>query len=313
MSGTGLSACRQHAIDCWVWLNRYRIPLLPMLFSGPLLFPHSEFVTQAPNYQLSQSDVDQFHEDGFLMIRDYFSRSEMERFSDIARCDREMLLNFPYTSLDAEGRPTKLFVWSKLRSDIYSAYARHEALVEPWDQLLGGQVTYFHHKMMMKEPNTLGAWEWHQDYGYYYEHYLRPDMGGVMITIDEASKTNGCLEVLRGSHRFGRVDHSRLGHQSEYETAADPDRVKVLLACCERVYCEMTPGTVLFFHANLLHHSGPNLSNSPRWALISNYTRTDNPPFAASPGGGENFETLSADQVQEAVKAYALRQTERDR
>ena len=270
-------------------------------------------MSSSSTYQLSQTVVDQFHEDGFLMIPDYFSDDEMTRFSKVARRDKEILLNFPYTSLDADGRPTKLFVWSTLRNDLYSAYARHEALVRPWEQLLGGPVTYFHHKMMMKEPNTLGAWEWHQDYGYYYERYLRPDMGGVMIAIDEANRANGCLEVLRGSHRFGRVNHARLGHQSEHETAADPDRVRVLLACCERVYCEMTPGTVLFFHANLLHHSEPNLSNSPRWALISNYTRVDNPPFEASPGWGEDFETLTADQVQEEVRAYALHQAERGR
>lgn len=271
------------------------------------------FMTSFETCLLSQSDVDQFHEDGFLMIRDYFSVEEIKRFSAIARRDREILLNFPYTSLDADGRPTKLFVWSGLRDDIYSAYARHEALVRPWEQFLGGPVTYFHHKMMMKEPNTPGAWEWHQDYGYYYEHYLRPDMGGVMIAIDEASRTNGCLQVLKGSHRFGRINHARMRDQSDHETAADPSRVEVLLDHCERVYCEMTPGTVLFFHANTLHHSAPNLSDLPRWAMISNYTRVDNPPFAASPDWGKDFETWSGDQVCEAAEAYARHQTERGR
>ena len=78
-------------------------------------------MSSSSRYQLTQTAVDHFHEDGFLMIPDYFPLDEMERFSEIVRRDREILLNYPYTSLDADGRPTKLFVWSKLRDDIYSA------------------------------------------------------------------------------------------------------------------------------------------------------------------------------------------------
>ena len=261
-------------------------------------------------YQLPRSDVDRFHDDGFLIIPDYFPPDEIVRFSEIARRDRAKLLNFPHTPADAEGRAAKLFVWHELRDDIYSAYARHEALVKPWEQFLGGPVTYFHHKMIMKDPNSRGAWEWHQDYGYYYENFLRPDMGGVMVSIDEATRANGCLEVLRGSHRFGRVNHAPLGGQGERDTMADPDRVQVLLDRCERIYCEMKPGTALFFHANLLHHSEPNPSDLPRWALITNYTRLDNPRFTAPEGWGLDFEVWSAEQVGEAVEAYAQSQSE---
>ena len=37
--------------------------------------------------------------------------------------------------------------------------------------------------------------------------------------IDRAHSGNGCLNVLRGSHLLGRVDHSR----QEREMHADPD------------------------------------------------------------------------------------------
>ncbi|MEM7362799.1 MAG: hypothetical protein AAF525_02140 [Pseudomonadota bacterium] len=69
-------------------------------------------MSSSSGYQLSQAAVDQFHEDGFLMIPDYFPVDEIARFSEIVRRDREILLNYPYTSLDADGRPTKLCVWS---------------------------------------------------------------------------------------------------------------------------------------------------------------------------------------------------------
>ena len=93
-------------------------------------------------FHLTRADVDRFHDDGFLIIPDYLPPDEIARFSEIARRDREKLLNFPYTPTDAEGRAAKLFGWDRLRDDIYSAYARHEALVKPWEQFLGGPVTY---------------------------------------------------------------------------------------------------------------------------------------------------------------------------
>ena len=36
--------------------------------------------------------------------------------------------------------------------------------------MLGDEVYHFHHKMMVKEPRVGGAWEWHQDYGYWYSN-----------------------------------------------------------------------------------------------------------------------------------------------
>jgi ectoine hydroxylase-related dioxygenase (phytanoyl-CoA dioxygenase family) len=47
----------------------------------------------------------------------------------------------------------------------------------------------------------------------------------------------------------------------------------------ERVYVELEAGDVLFFHSNLLHMSEANLSDKPRWSLISVYNLSYNKPF----------------------------------
>jgi ectoine hydroxylase len=258
--------------------------------------------------ELSTAQQQAFQEDGFLFLRGFFPQREIASLSKIARVDEAYLTSFPYASRDSRGQATQLFVWSHLKDDAYSAYARHERIVTPWAQLLGGPVTYFHHKMMLKQPGTKGAWEWHQDYGYYYRNYLRADMGGTMIAIDPAYRSNGCLQLMRGSHRCGRLEHTRLGDQSEHETMADPTRVEALMARCERVYCEMEPGDVLFFHSNTLHHSEPNPSNEPRWALITNFTRKDNPPIDAPNSWGSNFEAWDAGRVADAVRRHSARQ-----
>ena len=77
--------------------------------------------------------------------------------------------------------------------------------------------------MILKEPFTGGAWEWHQDYGYWYNNgCLAPDLASCLIAVDRATKENGCLQVLKGSHHLGRIDHGKVGDQ----TGADMERVQ---------------------------------------------------------------------------------------
>src|SRR5688572_5928381 len=44
-----------------------------------------------------------------------------------------------------------------------------------------------------------GAWEWHQDYGYWYGNgCLWPNMLSVIIAIDPNTRENGCFQLLKG-------------------------------------------------------------------------------------------------------------------
>ena len=147
------------------------------------------------------------------------------------------------------------------------------------ERLLGGEVYHWHHKMILKEPFTGGAWEWHQDYGYWYNNgCLFPDLASCMIAVDRATKENGCLQVLRGSHRMGRIDHGKVGDQ----TGADMERVAAAMQRLELVHCEMEAGSAIFFHSNLLHCSAQNRSANPRWALICCYNAARNDPYKES-------------------------------
>jgi len=99
-----------------------------------------------------------------------------------------------------------------------------------------------------------------------------------MIAVDRATVENGCLQVLRGSHLMGRIDHGAVGDQ----TGADPERVE---AACERfelVYCTLELGSAIFFHSNLLHRSDQNKSEHPRWGFICCYNTRHNDPYKES-------------------------------
>lgn len=223
--------------------------------------------------ELTKEQVEQFNRDGYLMIRGLFDAEEMDLLIWIAKADPQMAQQ-AYERLDTSRGRSKLWITGSLGEDIYSAFVRCRRIVDPMEQLLGGEVYHYHHKMMLKEPFVGGAWEWHQDYGYWYSNgCLFPDMASCLIAVDRATTENGCLQVIKGSHRMGRIDHGKAGEQ----TGTDIKRVEEVLKHLELVHCEMQPGTALFFPCNLLHHSDANLSPHPRWSLICCYNAAHNP------------------------------------
>jgi ectoine hydroxylase-related dioxygenase (phytanoyl-CoA dioxygenase family) len=255
------------------------------------------------NHQLTAEQLQSYERDGFLLLPDYFTAQQMQALETVAHADHALSAG-ARDHRDQEGRVSRLSLHFELPDSAYAAYARCQAVVEPVEQLLNSKVYHYHHKMMMKEPLVGGAWEWHQDFGYWYKSFLFPDMGSCMIAVDRAHKKNGCLQVLAGSHRMGRLTHGTVGDQ----TGIDPDRVAVVEDQFERVYCEMAPGTALFFHSNLLHRSDANQSPDSRWALICCYTAIDNTPFhKGGTGDFTNFDRWDADRVSQAVAEHGER------
>jgi ectoine hydroxylase-related dioxygenase (phytanoyl-CoA dioxygenase family) len=219
-----------------------------------------------------------YHRDGYLIVKGLFSRAEIDRLYGIAIKDAVISKN-SYDVKDGSGRRSRLALWFTPGDDLYGLVTRSSRMVRSVDALLDGTapVCHFHSKLMQKEPQVGGAWEWHQDYGYWYKNeFLLPDqMNSVMVAITAATKENGCLQVIRGSHRMGRVEHGRNGEQ----VGASQRYVDLALKTMPLVYVELEPGDALFFHSNLLHRSDANLSQNSRWSLISCYNRQSNVPY----------------------------------
>jgi hypothetical protein len=227
---------------------------------------------------LSASQISAFQRDGYLLVEAFLDAEETALLSQAARQDDQMQAAAMGVK-DTAGRRTNLSLWNHPGDDIYGMIARAERTVTAMEQLLGDEVYHYHSKLSAKEPKVGGAWEWHQDYGYWYNNCcLFPDMASVFISIDRSTKANGCLQVLRGSHHLGRIEHGRFGEQ----TGADPERVQVALERLELIHCEMPPGAALFFHANLLHASAANTSDHPRWGLLCCYNTRHNDPYKES-------------------------------
>jgi ectoine hydroxylase-related dioxygenase (phytanoyl-CoA dioxygenase family) len=228
-----------------------------------------------PNKKLSSQQMDDYSRDGYIVIKSFCTKAEIDHLYGVALEDDAMKKNALDLN-DQSGKKTRLSLWFTPGNDVFGYLTRSEKIVHSVAELLDSDapVCHFHSKLMQKEPRVGGAWEWHQDYGYWYKNqFMFPDqLISVMIALTPANKENGCLQVIRGSHKLGRVNHGFSGEQ----VGADMVMVNNALKTMELIYCELDAGDALFFHPNLLHRSEANLSPNPRWSIISCYSSQSN-------------------------------------
>ena len=230
------------------------------------------------NFQLTRQLVTDYNSDGYVIIRNFLQQEEVNKLYKIAVED-DTMQKHSFDLNDQTGKKTKLALWYTPGNDAYGLLTKSKRMVTAVDELMEGNsaVCHFHSKLMQKEPKVGGAWEWHQDYGYWYKNeFLLPNqMMSVMLAITGASKENGCLQVIKGSHKMGRIEHGFAGEQ----VGASQHYVDLALKTMDLIYVELMPGDALFFHSNLLHRSAANLSDNSRWSLISCYNRSGNIPY----------------------------------
>jgi hypothetical protein len=217
-----------------------------------------------------------YERDGFVMVRSLFDAEETAILRTAIEQDPQLRASL-YDRKDAQGKPTRMATWNHPGDSVYGLAARSHRVVDTMQDMLGGEVYHYHSKLTAKEAYEGGAWEWHQDYGYWYHNgCVFPYMASVMVALDRATRENGCLQVLRGSHLAGRVDHGVLPGE---QVGADPKRVEQMLERCELVYAEMEPGDGLFFHCNVMHRSDQNRSPDRRWTVLFCFNAARNDPY----------------------------------
>lgn len=225
---------------------------------------------------LSAAQTAEFEQKGFTYARGLFAPDEVKLLTRAMEEDpavRDSILD----RRDGEGRSTRIALWNRAGDSVYGLAARVRRMVDTSAALLGGPVYHYQSKLTAKEPEVGGAWEWHQDYGYWYHNgCVFPYMASVMVALDRSNRENGCLQVVKGSHHCGRIEHGVLPGE---QVGADPKRVEEILKRMPIEYAEMEPGDGLFFHANVLHRSDQNRSQNRRWTVLHCYNAARNNPY----------------------------------
>lgn len=235
----------------------------------------AEYRFDPSNFEVTEDMKKDYDANGYIMLRGFLDEEELTK---IRKCveDSGMVEKYGYGLPDGQGKEAKFVIWSHPGNDVTGLLARSEKVVNTSEKLLGGGEAYHYHtKLIRKDAFTGGAHLWHQDYGYWYKNgCLFPDMLTVFVAIDKCTKSNGCLQILKGSNRCGRIEHGMYAGQ----TQADIDRVNAIKNVCPLEYVEMEPGDALFFSCNLIHTSEGNNSPDRRWALLFSYNLKSNNP-----------------------------------
>ncbi|MBU2871591.1 phytanoyl-CoA dioxygenase family protein [Colwellia sp. E2M01] len=226
--------------------------------------------------KLTNEQIAEFNENGYVIAKGYFNDKEVARLQEVAYNDPR-LHSDAWHQKDSTGAVSKVCIWQETTDDLYSMFSRSRRLIDSCEQIIGEEMYHTSTKVMMKESKVGGAWEWHQDFGYWHHDNLMlyPKAISCMVAISEATKENGCLQVLKASHKLGRLNHNKTGDQKGAELKFVEEAMKTL----ELVYVELEPGDTLFFDCNLLHKSNQNKSDNPRWSMISAYNAMSNQPF----------------------------------
>jgi ectoine hydroxylase-related dioxygenase (phytanoyl-CoA dioxygenase family) len=141
-------------------------------------------------------------------------------------------------------------------------------LVEPALELVGDErIALFTDKLNLKRPREGSRFRWHQD-SPYWAHFFRElhRLPNAMVALDDAHEGNGCLRVIRGSHRRGLLPGLE-GQGVLGPLFTDPAGFDE----SEQVPVAMPAGSLAFFSPHIVHGSQPNESEALRRALVITY------------------------------------------
>lgn len=242
---------------------------------------------------VSPAQVDQYHRDGFLILREAFSaeeaaalQTEAERLmsrtdlmdSDNIRCRWQNHVETGECRFDCFDPVADL-------SPLCEETARDSRIVEAVSALYRERAHLFKDKLIFKPPGAAG-YGMHQDYISWPTFPMT--FVTVIVAIDPATAESGATEVFPGYHRQGCLS-PRDGMY--HELGADQ------VDLSRGVMLELNPGDIAIFSGYTPHRSGPNRSSDWRRLLYLSYN--------AESDGGDRREAHYAEFKQWLQDRYA--------
>lgn len=227
----------------------------------------------------------EFDRDGYTILRSVFNEDEVGILREAIVSNKRMTAHFR----DIQAKFVKgkypsfetIWVWNDTSGDdVFAKFTRSAKIFEVLERVFDDEIYVYHNKVALKYPNMPG-FKHHQDYFYWYGMgCLWPDLATAFIAVDRADRSNGCLKLVRGSHRLGRIDHVMFDGVSD--SSVEPSRLSAILERLPEDCIELEPGDAVIFHCNTLHASDANRSDRSRLALLGCYNTKHNDPIIRS-------------------------------
>ena len=214
---------------------------------------------------LTELQVKKYENDGFLLLKNFFSKEEMEpiiksinKFSELPYNFWEAGKEMAYyeTSNENERILCRIEKYVDFHPE-FQKLANSKKVLSVLEDLMGGPCILFKDKINFKKPGA-GGYRPHQDVQARWDEFVKYAMN-IMISTDRSTPENGCLEVAPGQHKRGVIGN--------YDRPLEGDDLNGMKF-------EMVPteiGDVLFFDHFTPHQSKPNKSDKPRSNIYLTY------------------------------------------
>lgn len=168
----------------------------------------------APNkqeYTLTKEQIEFYHNDGFLLIEDFFSIDEhgtldayCNEFQKWAQEKGKWMQYYELNKVTGENQLCRTENFTPFHDGI-SSYVKSPRLLQVLKELHGEEYVLFKEKVNYKLPGG-GGFPAHQDCNAFVQFGQSSHMT-VMFTINATTAMNGCLEVVPRSHKNNFEKH----------------------------------------------------------------------------------------------------------
>ena len=276
---------------------------------------------------LTPQQKQQFHNDGFLFVRNLLPTQALQPLidelsqlvDDGTHAAVEQGVLDPSNTYDNEPFETRLGLVSNACSDpnwIWSNYFRDQkirtagmftlrtapSLLDVVSSLIGEEIlAHPQFNFRAKLPNQdITVIPWHQDLA-----YLIPEEAGdtlvvnVWLTLVQATEENGCMQVIRGSHRFNLINHNFQDQTPGHTGGKGISDIE--LPPGDVVTAEMDVGDILLTSERVVHRGLPNRADTVRWSVDTRYSQIGLPTGRANVPG---FVARSQENPERIAKSH---------
>ena len=242
------------------------------------------------NTKMLDSAASDYANSGCLLAERLFSPAELEYIRD---------------EVDGAGRfKPAMTVKEDTAASVRSVYGGYDSsptlcrliedsrLAERAMHLLGAAVYVYQFKVNMKHAFVGDVWPWHQDFAFWkhLDGMRKPDAVTAALFLDDVTEFNAPLFYVPNSHKAGLyqreqfsarasaadLEKRELDVSSKLRFTLPQDVVSGLVAEHGLASVRAPRGSVFFFHPNLVHASGMNISPFDRRQVLITYNSIEN-------------------------------------
>ncbi len=199
---------------------------------------------------LTQQQVEEYRQQGFLSPIDVMSEDEASRYAQQLQAAE---VEYP-RELNAENRNNPHLAFGFL-----DQLAHHPVILDAVEDLIGPDFALWGSVLFIKEPETRHYVSWHQDATYVGispHDYVTP-----WLALTPSDRETGCMSMIPGSHRDDIQPHLETFHDDNILT-----RGQAIQQVDESVAVDLIlrPGQMSLHHCRVIHGSQPNRSQQRR-------------------------------------------------